>query len=62
MEIVPPGTADPTPSLYNITMFVMAGLLVVAFFANMAVRPVAERHHLKVTHPELAAEREPSGA
>ena len=62
MEIVPPGTVDPTPSLYNITMFVMAGLLVVAFFANMAVRPVAERHHLKVTHPELAAEREPSGA
>ena len=29
------------------------------FFANMAVRPVAERHHLKTTHPELAAEPGP---
>ena len=58
MEIAPPGTVDPTPNLYNITMFVMAGLLALAFFANMAVRPVAERHHLKTTHPELAAEQQ----
>jgi hypothetical protein len=27
-------------------MYIMAGLLVVAFFANLAVRPVAE-HHLE---------------
>ena len=58
MEIAPPDIADPTPSLYNITMFVMAGLLALAIFANMAVRPVAERHLLKETHPELAAERD----
>ena len=57
LEIAPPGTVDPTPNLYNITMLVMAGLLAVAFFANLAVRPVAERHHLKATHPELATER-----
>ena len=25
-------------------MYVMAGLLVIGFFANLAVRPVAERH------------------
>ena len=55
LEIAPAGTADPTPGLYNITMFVMAGLLVLAILANMAVRPVSERHHLKVTHPEQAA-------
>ena len=30
MEIAPPGTVDPTPNLYNITMFVMAGLLALA--------------------------------
>ena len=58
LEIAPQGTVDPTPNLYNVTMFIMAGLLALAFFANMAVRPVAERHHLKSTHPELAAGRE----
>ena len=34
--------------------------LALAFFANMAVRPVAERHHLKTTHQELAAEQHPT--
>jgi MFS family permease len=28
---------------YNVTMYIMAGLLVVAFFANLAVRPVSAR-------------------
>ena len=32
MEIAPEGTVDPTPSLYNTTMYAMAGLLVIAFF------------------------------
>ena len=57
LEIAPPGTADPTPGVYNITMYVMAGLLGLAFFANLAVRPVAEKRRLRSTHPELAAER-----
>jgi MFS family permease len=34
----------PRSQAYNITMYIMAGLLVVAFFANLAVRPVAPRH------------------
>jgi hypothetical protein len=25
-------------------MYIMAGLLVIAFFANLAVKPVAEKH------------------
>ena len=37
--------------LYNITMFVMAGLLAIAFFANFMIRPVAAKHHLKSSHP-----------
>ncbi|MCB1440693.1 MAG: OFA family MFS transporter [Nitratireductor sp.] len=45
MEIAPAGTIDPTPSLYNTTMYCMAALLVVAFFANLLMRPVKERHH-----------------
>lgn len=45
MEIAPAGTIDPTPGLYNTTMYCMAGLLVVAFFANLMMRPVSEHHH-----------------
>jgi len=55
MEIAPAGTVDPTPSLYNTTMFAMAALLVVAFFANLAIRPVHEKHNVDQTHPQLAA-------
>ena len=47
MEIAPEGAVDPTPSLYNTTMYAMAALLVVAFFANLLMRPVSERHHYK---------------
>ena len=46
MEIVPPGTVDPTPTLYNSTMYVMAALLLIAFFANLMVKPVSEKHHM----------------
>ena len=46
MEIAPEGTIDPTPSLYNTTMYTMAGLLVVGFFANMLIKPVHPKHHL----------------
>ena len=47
MEHVPEGTVDPTPSLYNTTMYAMAGLLVLAFFANYLVGPVAKHHRMK---------------
>jgi len=50
MELVPAGTVDPTPSLYNTTMYAMAGLLVVAFFANLTIRPVDTKHHVDNTH------------
>jgi MFS family permease len=46
MEIAPAGTVDPTPSLYNATMYLMAGLLFLALIANALMRPVDPRHHL----------------
>ena len=55
MEIAPPGSVDPTPSLYNTTMLAMAALLVIGFFANAALKPVAARHRMKNTHPDDAA-------
>ena len=53
MEIAPAGTVDPTPSLYNTTMYAMAGLLIIAFFSNLFIKPVAAKHHVENTHPEL---------
>jgi MFS family permease len=47
MEIAPDGTVDPTPTLYNTTMYAMAALLVVGFIANFLVKPVDSQHHLK---------------
>jgi len=46
MEIAPAGTVDPTSSLYNTTMYLMAALLFVALIANATMRPVADRHYL----------------
>jgi MFS family permease len=46
MEIAPPGTSDPTSSLYNSTMILMAALLVIALVSNALMRPVDSRHHM----------------
>jgi MFS transporter len=46
LELAPPGTLDPTCTLYNTTMYLMAGLLAVGWLANSLVRPVADKHHL----------------
>jgi MFS family permease len=47
MEIAPAGTVDPTPSLYNGTMYLMAVLLVVGLLANAGMKPVASSHFMK---------------
>ena len=52
MEIAPAGTADPTATLYNTTMYCMAALLVIAFFANLMIRPVRSHHHVENTHSD----------
>ena len=46
MEIAPTGTSDPTSSLYNSTMILMALLLGVALISNALMRPVDSRHHI----------------
>jgi MFS family permease len=45
----------PKADAYNFTMYVLAGLLVVGFFSNLAIRPVAERFYM--SDQELATER-----
>ena len=44
MAIAPPGTLDPTSSLYNTTMYLMAALLAIALVCNALMRPVDQRH------------------
>jgi len=50
----------PAAQVYNVTMYILAGLLVLGFFCNLAVRPVAERHYM--TEDQLARERAPATA
>ncbi len=47
MEIAPAGTLDPTPNLYNTTMYLMAALLFIALISNALMKPVDPRHHMK---------------
>ena len=47
MEIAPPGVIDPTPNLYNSTMYLMALLLGIALISNALMRPVDARHHMQ---------------
>jgi MFS family permease len=36
----------PAAQAYNTVMYILAGMLVIGFFANLAVRPVAERYYM----------------
>ena len=47
MEIAPEGTIDPTPNLYNTTMYLMAVLLLIALLSNAFMHPVDQNHHMK---------------
>ena len=47
LEILPEDTVDPTPGLYNSTMYFMAGLLFVALILNLCMKPVDEKYHIK---------------
>lgn len=45
----------PSAAAYNTTLYVLAGLLLIGFFCNLAMRPVADKHYM--SEAELAAER-----
>lgn len=45
----------PTEQVYNSTMYILAGLLVLGFLCNLLVRPVAEKHYM--TEEDLEKER-----
>ena len=46
MSLAPEGTIDPTSTVYNSTMFLMAFLLAIALLANYLIKPVDPKHHM----------------
>ena len=49
------GLGIPREQVYNQTMFILVGMLVVGFIANLLIRPVADKHFM--TAEELAHEK-----
>ena len=44
MELAPPGTIDPSPFIYNSTLYTMAGLVSVAAMLHFMVKPVNTKY------------------
>ena len=47
MEVAPAGTLDPSPFIYNNTMYTMAGLVGVGAALHFMVRPVDKKYFEK---------------
>ena len=48
----------PAAQAYSITMYIMAGLLLVGFVCNMLMKPVAEKYHYNYQHANEAPQPE----
>jgi MFS family permease len=51
----------PHAQAYDVTLYVLAGLLALGFLANLAVRPVAERWFMREADPALESRAVPAG-
>jgi hypothetical protein len=47
LALAPPGTIDPTPHLYDSTMYALSGMMIVGFMSHAMVKPL----HRKVISP-----------
>ncbi len=52
----------PKAQAYNVTMYIMAGLLVIGFIANFCVKAVDKRYHMKAREDADNAGLQPQGA
>jgi MFS family permease len=58
----------PKAQAYNVTMYIMAGLLVIGFICNLMVKAVHHRFHMRPDHEaerallDVGAAGEPAGA
>ena len=46
IELLPPGTQNPSYMLYDSPLYSLGGLVVVAAVANSLVRPIAKEHFI----------------
>ena len=51
----------PKADAYNVTMYIMAGLLLIGFFCNLFIKAVHQRFHMR-TEREAEMARMPVGA
>ena len=49
MELVPQGTIDPSPFLYDSTCYTAAALMGISALANLAIRPLNVKEELKMS-------------
>ncbi|CAB1098230.1 unnamed protein product [Ectocarpus sp. CCAP 1310/34] len=56
MELVPAGTPDPTPFIYDSTLYTMAGLMGVAAVAHSTIRPMNPKYFEKADTSPLEVE------
>ncbi len=49
LAIAPPGTIDPTPHLYDTTMYTLSAMMMVAFLSHSFVRPLQQSVTAKST-------------
>ena len=52
----------PKAQAYNVTMYIMAGLLVIGFICNLLVRAVNARYHMKSEEDSTLATAARAGA
>ena len=52
----------PAAQAYNVTMYILAALLVVGFVCNLMVRPVHERHYMPENEPDARDSAPPAAA
>ncbi|CAN0270130.1 unnamed protein product [Ectocarpus fasciculatus] len=56
MELVPAGTPDPTPFIYDSTLYTMAGLMGVAAVAHSTIRPMNPKYFEKADPSPIEVE------
>eukprot|EP01031_Cornospumella_fuschlensis_P030479 gene30479-36838_t len=63
LTVCPPGTLDPSPHLYDSTMYTLGGLMVVAMLSHSMVKPtiVVPAKEAKIVEEKVIATEETSG-
>ena len=53
LVLCPPGTIDPTPHLYDTTMYTLSGLMAMGFAAHSFVKPTMPKATITVEGREV---------